>query len=68
MEFQAINYLNTKTNSMSNNKNVATLSNVFSIIINCLLSAGKNLINLSIRNNLNVRNTDTPLPSIMISV
>ncbi len=50
-----------KMNKQSNEKNVATLSIVFSITISCRRSAGMNRTNLSIRNRRKVLRTLTPL-------
>lgn len=48
--------------STSRRKNTATLSNVLSIITNCLFNAGINRTNLSILNRRKVRKTDRPEP------
>lgn len=49
-------------NKISREKNVATLSIVLSITINCLRSAGMNRISLRIRRRRKVRSTDIDCP------
>ncbi len=53
---------------ISREKNVATLSIVFSMTTNCLLKAGIKRTSLRIRNNRNVRSTETPLDSVLLKL